>query len=257
MMNTGISLIGVVFLLFMLACQTPDRSKLETSSSAIEQPAENYPEAMLKVLQAHGGLAQWRNMQSLYFEIEKDQQNEKHFIQLQNRLDRVEGANFVMGYDGQDVWVDADTTYKGNAEFYHNLMFYFYAMPFVLADPGINYQQIDPLIVQGTEYPGIAISYDEGIGTSPKDEYLLFYHPDSFEMAWLGYTATYFSKEKSTDFSWIAYSDWTTVNGLKLPTTLTWHQQQDGVPTEARNSVNFVNISPSEEILSEDLFIGP
>ena len=247
-------LTGVVLL--FVACQTPDKSE-EIVSSTVEDTAQNIPEALRKVLQAHGSLRQWRKMQALYFEIVKDPQNEKHIVQLQDRLDRVEGSNFIMGYNGQEVWMEADTTYKGNAEFYHNLMFYFYAMPFVLADPGINYRQAEPLMAEGKQYPGIAVAYDDGIGTSPKDEYLLYYHPETFEMAWLGYTATYFSNERSTNFNWISYSGWDTINGLKLPTKLTWYNHEDGAPTEARNTVQFVNISISDEAPEANLFAGP
>jgi hypothetical protein len=251
----GTVLTGSVLFLFV-ACQTPDKSDGKVASPA-EDTAQSIPEALQKVLQAHGSLEQWLKMKALYFEIVKDPQNEKHFIQLQERLDRVEGSNFIMGYDGQEVWMEADTTYRGNAEFYHNLMFYFYAMPFVLADPGINYRQIEPLVAEGKQYPGIAVSYDDGIGASSKDEYLLFYHPETFEMAWLGYTATYFSNERSTEFNWIKYSAWDTFNGLKLPATLTWYNHDQSLPTEPRNSVDFANVKLSEDMLEKELFIGP
>ena len=251
----GTILAGLLLLLWA-TCQTPDKAQ-EVNSSQVEDTAKSLPEALQQVLQAHGSLDQWRHMKALYFEIVKEPQNEKHFIQLQERLDRVEGSNFTMGYDGQDVWMEADTAYKGNAEFYHNLMFYFYAMPFVLADPGINYQQAEPLVVEGQRYPGIAVSYNDGIGTSSKDEYLLYYHPETFEMAWLGYTATYFSNERSTEFNWIKYAAWDTFNGLKLPTTLNWYNHDQGLPTQPRNSVEFVNVNISEDMLEKELFIGP
>ena len=250
------SILTGMLLLLLITCQTPDKSQ-QIMAKPVEDITQSIPESLQKVLQAHGSLAKWRTMKALYFEIVKDPQNEKHLVQLPERLDRVEGSNFVMGYDGQEVWMEADTTYKGNAEFYHNLMFYFYAMPFVLADPGINYREAEPLMAQGKQYPGIAISYNDGIGASSKDEYRLYYHPETFEMAWLAYTATYFSNEKSTDFNWISYSGWDTINGLKLPVTLTWYNHEDGIPTEVRNTVHFVNVSITEESPETNLFVGP
>lgn len=244
-----------ICLLLLLSCQSPDNSG--QSNPQTEENFQNFPESLHKVLQAHGGLEQWHKMQSLYFEIVKDQQNEKHTVQLWDRRDRVEGADFVMGFDGQEVWLEADTTYKGNPEFYHNLMFYFYAMPFVLADPGINYHSVEPVTIEGLEYPGIAISYDDGIGASSKDQYIIYYHPSTFQMEWLGYTVTYFSGERSDAFNWIKYSKWATFNGLKLPTTLTWYQHENGTPTEPRNNVLFVNTKVSEDASPDHRFDRP
>jgi len=116
---------------------------------------------------------------------------------LKTRAERIEASSFTSGFDGQRYWVQADTSYKGNPKFYTNLMFYFYAMPFVLADSGINYTPVEPLVFQETKYPGFRISYGDGIGVSPEDEYFIHYHPETFEMAWLGYTVTFYSGKKS------------------------------------------------------------
>ena len=51
---------------------------------------------------------------------------------------------------------------KGIPKFYYNLMFYFYAMPFILADDGIVYEDVKPLDIEGKSYPGIKISYESG-----------------------------------------------------------------------------------------------
>jgi len=84
--------------------------------------------------------------------------------------------------------MESDSTSNGNPEFYYNVMFYFYAMPFVLADDGIIYGDIAPLEFEGTAYPGISISYKEGVGSSSKDEYFIYYNPETYQMAikWLG-----------------------------------------------------------------------
>ena len=55
------------------------------------------------------------------YEIVKEGGNEKHQIDLVTRNERIEASNFLTGYDGEKVWLQADTSYKGNAIFYHNL----------------------------------------------------------------------------------------------------------------------------------------
>jgi len=136
-------------------------------------------------------------------------------------------------------------------------MFYFYAMPFVFADDGIVYSDAEPLEFEGVNYPGMRIAYESNIGFSPEDEYFIHYDEGTNEMSWLGYTVTYFTKEKSKDVHWIRYDDWGEHNGLRLPNSLSWYTYENGLPTELRNKVEFTNISVNENELSEEIFAKP
>ncbi|MBN4085446.1 hypothetical protein JYT89_03790, partial [Flavobacteriaceae bacterium AH-315-B10] len=161
--------------------------------------------------------------------------------------------------NGKELWLlqKDTTTYKGNPRFYYNLMFYFYAMPFILADDGIVYKDAEPLSFDGKDYPGILISYDAGVGESPEDEYILYYNPETYKMEWLGYTVTYFSKEKSKEFHFIKYSEWQTIDGLELPKTLTWYNYENNQPTTKRNDLEFINVSISKTKPEDSLFEKP
>jgi len=208
------------FVLVCYSCQQAGKSTAaKETATEIVKPKINYPNDMVKVFDNHGGLAKWHSMKSMSYDIVKEGGNETQMIDLHSRAERIKAATFESGYDGKNYWVVADTSYKSNPKFYTNLMFYFYAMPFVLADGGINYDKIDPLTFDGKEYPGYRISYGDGVGISPQDEYFIHYDANTHEMAWLGYTVTFFSGEKSEKISWIRYDDWKQFNGLKLPNT--------------------------------------
>jgi hypothetical protein len=73
-------------------------------------------------------------------------------------------------------------------------------------------------------------------------------------MAWLGYTVTYFSKEKSKEFHFIKYSDWQTVDGLQLPKTLQWYNYENNLPTTKRNDMHFVNVKLSKDTPDDKIF---
>ena len=240
----------------LFSCQTAPRQSEAAESTATTTSVSHpeYPDNLQKVLAAHGGIDNWDKQLALNYQIPKESGTEFHHIDLKSRRDRIEGKDFVMGYDGTNVWLKADSSYKGNAIFYHNLMFYFYAMPFVLADKGIVYTETEPLDFEGQSYPGIRIGFNDGVGVASKDEYILYYHPETYEMAWLRYTATYFSQEKSDKFNVIRYDDWGVFNGVKLPQSISWFQKEDGEPTEPRNTVHFTDISVSEEGFSPDYF---
>lgn len=237
-------------LVFAVSCKEAVK-KTETENKVsvekVEEVQQNqYPEALLEVLNAHGGLQQWKNKKTLVFEIPKPDAREVHTIDLHSRKDKVEMPKATIGYDGQNAWVADNGDYKGNAAMYHNLMFYFYAMPFVLADNNINYETTQALEFEGKNYPGIRMSFDDGVGASPKDEYYLHYDPDTFQMAWLGYTATFGADERSDKVSWIRYNDWMTADDIVLPKSISWYTVEDGELKEPRNTVSFENISVSE-----------
>jgi len=240
--------ISLFIVILALSCQT------QAPESQSSTPERSYPEVVSAVFDAHGGIDSWHQMRAMSYEIVKEGQNEKQIIDLHNRNERIEAANFTMGYDGSDFWVKADTTYKGNPVFYKNLMFYFYAMPFVLGDPGIIFSETADLVHDSMSYPGLRISYESEVGVSPEDEYFLHYNPDTHEMAWLGYTVTYFSKEKSTAIKWIRYDDWQKINGLKLPKSLAWYKLVDNLPTTERNRREFINVTVGQDALPAETF---
>ena len=244
-------------MLLLAACQ-PAESTSQEQAASVEIDRSKYPENFQNILKAHGSLERWNKMQFLSYERVNSAGNEVHRIALKNRIDKIEAPNFKMGYDGENYWVLADTSFKRNPIFYHNLMFYFYAMPFVLADEGIQYAETDPLVYDSISYPGVAMSFNEGVGSSPKDDYIIYYNPETYQMEWLAYTATYFSQEKSTKFSYIRYNDWSDRNGVVLPNSLTWYRtNEDGKPTEARNNVKMENIQIMETAPAEGTFTMP
>lgn len=247
----------LLVLLLFSACQNTNSTETNTTTTPPPPPPTktiDYPQDLQQVFEQHGGLARWQEMNSLYYEIANEEGNEKQLVQLKDRRERIEAPTFTTGYDGKNFWVEADTSYKGNPVFYHNLIFYFYAMPFVVADEGINYSPAEPLTFEGKTYPGIKIAYDAGVGVSPEDEYFVHYDPQTHQMAWLGYTVTYFSKEKSKKIAWIRYDDWTKYEGLLLPRSMTWYKTEAGQVTEPRRTRQFENVKLSTEAPADAVF---
>lgn len=238
-----ISLLALVMVIVFTSCQEDN-----TQKAALP----DYPEALENILTKHGGIEHWKEMKALTFEFVKEEGNEKHQTDLQNRRDRVEGANFALGNDGTNIW--ADTSYKGNAAFYHNLLFYFYAMPFVLADEGIIYTEADTLHFEGKSYPGIHIAFQDGVGQVSTDEYILHYDAETYQMAFLGYTVTFKTQEKSDKFGWIHYNEWQSVDGFALPKSLTWCKMEDGKLVETKKVREFTNVIVGKEALPDEVF---
>ena len=223
-----------------------------------EKMNENiFPENLIKVFEKHGGLDEWIKLRQLSFE----KGSEKHVIDLQSRKSLISTENYKLGFDGSNAWLQQkdSTSFKGNKDFYYNLFFYFYAMPFVLADNGIIYEEAKPLIFEGVSYPGIKISYKANIGSSPDDNYYVYYNSKTFQMEWLQYSVTFFSKKSTSKVNTIRYNDWVDVNGFLLPNTLTWYKKDSkgNVSEPARSATVFTNPQLSKVKLVDKMFYEP
>ncbi len=251
--------------IFLISCTRQTKSEKEdttqttTKEEIISDRSKDFPEDIAAVFNAHGGIQKFDQMNTLIFELVKPTGNEKHTTDLKTRYARVETNRFALGFDGNEAWLQQEdsTSFKGNPRFYHNLMFYFYAMPFVLGDDGISYQKVDDLKVGDISYPGYKITYGDGVGDSPKDNYFLYYDATSKKMKFLGYTVTFFSKESSEKISLIEYTDWNDVHGLLLPKTLKWRVYEEGKVGDVKSERNFINANISKEKPSLSLFKKP
>ncbi|WP_159019627.1 DUF6503 family protein [Algibacter sp. L3A6] len=229
------------------------------SETTVEAPTKKYPEALVKVFDAHGGLNTWNSMQSLAYTQVKESGNVSTITNLKNRNIIVDMPDHTIGANDEDVWLNTkgDKAFKGNPRFFYNLMFYFYAMPFVLADDGIIYGDAEPLTFEGVTYPGIKISYQNGVGESSGDDYVLYYNPTTYKMEWLGYTVTYFSKEKSSELHFRRYTAWQNVNGLDVVETMVGYKAEENLPTAAGREDKFIDVKLSTEAPDSSVFKTP
>lgn len=248
------SLLIVAIALVTIACKTDAQKEKKAEEKKVET---KYPEAISEVFQKHGGLELWRKANTLSYTVK----NEKHTIDLHSRKTLVASKNYSLGFDGQEIWLTQkdSTAFTRDPKFYYNLYFYFYAMPFVFADDGIIYSDIDPLIFEGTSYPGIKISYQSNVGTSPDDNYFIYYHPKTHQMEWLGYTVTYFNKKTSNKIKMIRYDNWENTNGLLLPKIITWYQKEEtsGLLKATEKILEFSDVTINSEKMATSFYKKP
>ncbi len=216
----------------------------------------NAQNALERGVNAHGGLDVWNEKGALIFTVG----NETHTIHLRSRQTLQEGDNFKMGFDGENVWVSPDMdTYGRNPLFHNGLYFYFFAMPFVLMDPGVNVEELGERTVDGKTYNAVMISFDEGVGGSSTDNYVPHFDPESGQLAFMKYTATYRDQEPSTDFNSIAYEEWQEVDGLIVPARATFYAWNEESSTfgDKRGELIFSEVHFDEEEPDPSLFSMP
>ena len=247
------NLIPIYLLLVGVACGSVKNNE---AIKEIEIPSVKYPRHSRnidKIFEAHGGYGTWAGMKELSF----NKGEERHLISLRNRNSIIESPDRTIGFDGSQVWVSPESAKVEGARFYHNLYFYFYAMPFVLGDPGVFYEDIEDREILGKTYAGIKISYDNGVGDSPKDNYIIWYDSETYKMEWLMYTVTFRSGEVSQNYRLIKYDKWEEFNDLVLPTAIQWYNFENDSIKDMRNEVVFDSIFISEKSPRMDLFQVP
>ena len=244
------NLIALFLLLFLVSCN--DRAQKE----AKDNPA--YPDVINTVWQAHGGLDTWREFGLMTFTIGEGATAETHYINLANRKVLIESDSFRLGMDGEKVWVEPSLQAFGrDARFYHNLMFYFAAIPFVFADPGVNIRDAGIRKLDGNEYPAISVFFDEGTGDADDDEYVMLINPQTNRVEWLLYTVTYFSGEKAERYNALHYEDYRNVDGLMMVGKLTGYTYANDTTGDQRYENRFTNQSFKLNAMEDSRFEKP
>ncbi len=245
------------FILLFVSCS---ESQKNDSAESERMKEAKYPPLFQQVLDAHGGLEKWKQMQTLEFDLYSDSTKvDRQVIDLDSRKALVSNDTYTIGYDGNQVW------YTGNeadmpgesAKFYHNLQFYFFALPFVFADPGIIYEELEPRPFQGKTYDVMRFTYESGVGDSPKDEYLIYVDQDTHQMELLLYTVTYFSGEPTDKYGARWYSEWQKVNGLLVPLVSERYQWAGDSLGKASYASGYRKVILEEKEPDQSMFLQP
>ena len=243
----------VALMTILVACGGTKTEEKEAEVVVTGPDVSHHNASITKVFEAHGGYDAWAKMNQLSYKLGE----QTTLVELKSRYTRLESEAMTVGFDGEKVWVNPPSENADRQRMRYNLMFYFYSFPFVIGDPGITYEDVEPLELMGKTYNGVKVSYGDGVGDSPKDNYIVYSDPETNQMQWLMYTATFGRGETSDRFSLIRYDQWQTLNGVTIPKILKWYQYKDGVVGDVRSERIFENVAISEEVPAMDNFTMP
>lgn len=240
----------------LLAC---DSTKSTVNQTEMEAAKAQMPKVLQQAIEAHGGFDRWHAMQTWAYSIERNEKNERHFIDLKTRKVLIKQDDFTVGFDGEEVWITPNLAAfgKGSPRFFHNLYWYFHAFPFVMTDPGINYEVLPPEVMKGKKYDAVKITYNQGVGDAPDDEYIAHFDPETHQMYLLLYTVTYFNGKPGDKYNAIIYDDWKDVNGLLVPNSMKGYKYNDGELGEQRYKRDFNDIILGTEPADQTQFEMP
>jgi len=232
-------------------------------SSCSEKPVKEIPEVSpeyKELLEAHGEWPKWVNAKAMSFVMihETNLTQENYFINLDTRKIRLDATDFSIGKDDEGTWISPSRQAFGgkSIDFYHNLYFYFYSIPYVFTDPGITVTQVENKMVNGTSYKTLQAKMSPENGKSPNDQYFMLLNSETGRLEYLLYTVTYFTNSSPT-FSALKYSDYRIADGLAFPRLLTGYNFENDSTKGIKYQVSFANILLQDEPFDDSLFEKP
>ena len=242
-------------IVFMASCAPAPESTKDTKAVVQEaKPTHSIPAFYKKVLDAHGGLDRWNAQKSISFN-----KGDTHFVDLNNRNEIITKEDaYTLGFNGNEMWIspNRDSFPGKEPRFYHNLHFYFLALPFVLADPGVTLTEEGMKEINGKNYNVIKATFGNGVGDAPEDQYILYTDPESHRIEVTNYSVTYFDKSNATKYSAMTY-EWQDVDGLIIASSYAGYKWENDTLGEKRYEATIESVSFSKEAPGPSAFAAP
>jgi hypothetical protein len=200
-------------------------------------------ELVWRSINEHGGLERWYSNGPLYFRFDYQPLGDRTARDTYQTVDtwssRVrqqlsDNRDTEFGWDGSTAWVSpADAEMAINARFWALTPYYFVAMPFVLADPGVKLEKQGTAELDGDTHDVIKATFGENVGDSPDDYYVVYLNADTGHFGGLRYIVSYpgfFPDGGHSPPKLMVYEGEQTVEGITFATrfpTYTWNKEKD------------------------------
>lgn len=253
-----IKLLAILIPFISISCDQQSKQN-EGNVESMTDIYENVIPELKVCIEAHGGLEAWQSFGALeYDRLSSSGAGDHSVIDLFSRKDLIKNDTaYTIGFDGTNVWITPDKEKMKSPKFFHNLYFYFFALPFVVADPGTNQTYLGEQTFNGSNYKKIRITYGDNVGESPEDQYILWIDAQTNLLSFINYSVTYFDSSRGENYNAAVYSEWKDIQGIKIPGILSSFRWTADSLGEARGSNTFSNVRFSTEVPDQSLFEVP
>ncbi len=188
---------------------------------------------VLAATEAHGGLERWYANGPVHFRYVYERGGGEPPIDTEQTVDTwsararhtllsdsaAPGGEAEFGWTGEDAWVMGTDSLPTNARFWSLTPYYFVAMPFVLADPGVNLETAEQMTAEGATYDLVRAGFEAGTGDAPDDYYYLLLEPETRRVGGVRYVVSYpgfFPDGGATPERLMLYDGAQTADGITL-----------------------------------------
>ncbi len=230
---------------------------------------------LAEAIEAHGGLSAWLGAGNLSFVFDyrplNNPERRMHTFQqidlwsaraVHQEREGGAGERAHFGWDGEAAWIEPSAeAFPVPARFWALTPYYFVGIPFVLADPGAQFERLPDATLDGAVHQLVKVTYDAGTGDSPDDYYIVYVHAETHRVAALRYIVSYpgfFEAGQHSPEKLMRYSDYQTTEGLLLAhryDTYAW--EAEGSVVGDRVTENQVSELAARQPMSDGIFAAP
>jgi len=231
------------------AMTTAARGRLEGSEAGA---------TLLRAIDAAGGLEAWygartssyaweyanvaSNIQfKSYLVADNHSRRMYHDLMLLGDYEAAEEFEAQFAWDGTDAWIWPADIDRVNPRFWSATGYYFSSIPFVLADPGVILEALPDEELDGVMYDMVRAGYEAGVGDA-SDTYTLYVGKETGQVRAIRYTVTFGGRPASGE-SLLYYNEYSTIDGLTVPTRFQGFAFADGEKGDFRSDVWVTDIS--------------
>ena len=212
---------------------------------------------ILGAIEAHGGLTAWYRAPtssytwtyankdadlrfSSFLVVDNRSRRAYHDLLTVGAYDDARPVDARLAWDGDRAWIAPDSLKQPNPRFWALTGFYFQQIPFVLADPGTNYEALPDDSIDGTPHDMVRVTFGEDVGDSPDDTYVLYLDKETGRVDAIRYTVSYgrdVGPDAALPQTFFDYQKYVAVDGLTVPTRFEGYTyDEDGGPGDTLRS---------------------
>lgn len=219
---------------------------LVLSASAWPLPAaepKSAREIADSMIAAHGGMERWASAPTVSFEAEMVPAGQRSGMVSRVTVEQgrrrayhdVPALSARLAWDGEKAW-SQNWKLPFPPRFAALLDYYFANLPWLTRDPGVRLSSEGTGKLPGdpADYLTVRMTFEEGVGDTPRDYYVLFVHPQTRRLRAVEYVSTHPAVlpkgASSMPPNLLLYEEHATVNGLVVPTRYEFFRKDGHVP---------------------------
>ena len=224
--------LGTLGLFFGLAASSGQSQTVETPRQIVDS-----------MIAAHGGMEKWASAPTVSFEVEMTPAGQPQGMVSRVTVEQgrrrayheLPALSARMAWDGERAWSE-NWKVPAPPRFLALLHYYFSNLPWLTRDRGVRLASEGTAKLPGeaTEYRTVRMTFDAGVGDSPRDYYVLYVHPATRRLRAIEYIVTYAGAlPEGLDASppnLLLYQEHATVDGLVVPTRYEIFQKEGHKP---------------------------
>ena len=205
-------------------------SRLDDVAAAGPTASGETLEVVKAMVEAHGGMDAWRAASTVSYESSFQRAGAPNPMIAREVIEQgarrayadYPGTDMRLGWDGERAWSE-NWGMPYPPRFMALLNYYFLNLPWLTHDPGVVLGEPGTATLPDdpTEYKTVRMTFEQGVGDTPDDYYVLFIDPETHLLKACQYIVTYTEilpegSESTPDHLFI-YDELEDVNGLMVP----------------------------------------